>query len=798
MSGKQSRAVKGEFTLEQALAALLAGTGLSFEVTPAAVILIKNDAPDVGANRDQRAWSTENPPREALSGGESTLRVAQAGDAGRSDARNAAAAPAANEKALPDKRPSDSDGSGLQEIIVTATRREQNIQDVPISITAIGEAQIRELGAYSFADLARTVPGLTVSDNGRNHANFTIRGITSDITGGALQSTVGLYIDDLPTLDTYAGLSTPDLHLFDVNRIEVLRGPQGTLFGSGSMGGAIRVITNKPDLNTTSGTVEAGTSTIDSGAGSYTTNAMLNLPLVPGVLALRAVGYVEHDGGWVDNTLRGSNLNSKKLYGGRFSAKFVPVTDLDILATITFQNSEPNDGDYYTGFVDGKPVRTVAAQELVTDKFTTYNLVVGYNFPGVRLESSTTYADKSVFNQQDDTFTSQAIFGPNTPPSYINWHDSSANFFQELHLFSTGEGKLNWFLGAFYRNQGHRLYDFSWIVPGSEAMLGDGITGAPGDNVYSFIDRAKTQEGAVFGELSYKFTSQLEATVGIRHFEDKYSAVNTSSNYLAGGLVITPRGFTDDKSTYKFALSYKITPDATTYIQASQGYRVGGANAPVPAPIPAGFLPDSLWNYEIGAKTAWFDDKLKVNGAIYYIDWKQMQLTQYTPGVNGYAYIANVGETHSKGVELEVVAALSKKLTYTGSAAWNDARILVDNDAIDAKAGDRVPGVPHFTLSNALQYTTALTPNFKGYAHLDQQYVSGSLSQFDPTVSVPMGSYSIENARVGAIFGAWDISLFAYNLTNGGAVQTAIGTPAGYEEFRLRPRTVGITMRATF
>lgn len=797
VQGKQCRSLKGQFTMEEALAALLAGTGLEFEITPASVILIKSNAPEpVGAARDPRDWPLDGAAPITDS---STVRVAQVAVAGgANDSTRGIAAPSDNDIAHEDKKSAEAGGAVLQEVIVTATRRAQNLQNVPISITAIGEAQLKELGAYSFADFARTVPGLTLSDNGQNHAIFTIRGITSDITGGALQSTVGLYIDDLPTLDTYAGLSTPDLHLFDIDRVEVLRGPQGTLFGSGSMGGAIRVITNKPDLTTTSGTGEVGASATDGGAGSYMTNAMINLPLVPGLLALRAVVYGEHDGGWVDNTLRGSNLNSKKLYGGRVSVKYEPINNLDIIGTVTFQNSQPNDGDYYNGVLDGRPVRTVASQEIVSDKFVTYNLVVGYDFSGMRLESSTTYADKTVFSQQDDTVTSQAIFGPDTPPSYINWHDTSGNFFQELHLFSTGDRNFNWFLGAFYRNQGDRLYDFSWIVPGSEAALGSGVTGAPGDNVYSYIDRASTREEALFGEVSYKLTSQLEATVGMRHFQDKYSAVNTSSNYLAGGVVVTPRAFTDDKSTYKFALSYKVTPDATTYVQASQGYRVGGANAPVPAPTPPGFLPDSLWNYELGAKTSWLDGALRVNGAIYFIDWKQMQLTQYTPGVSGYAYVANVGETHSKGAELEVVAALSKALTYTGAAAWNDARLLVDNAAIDAKAGDRVPGVPHFTLSNALQYTIALNARLKGYAHVDQQYVSGSLSQFDPTVSVPMGSFSTVNARFGAIFGSLDLSLYAFNLTNRDAVQTAIGTPASYGQFRLRPRTIGVTLRATF
>jgi iron complex outermembrane receptor protein len=783
----RTRGVKGRYAPQDAVRLLLKGTSLQLRTDTSGAMVISA----LGTQTQSQPPGVVDGAQEGKSKSSGAFLLAQ------STPGQTSSPSAVEEKNTPQPtQATASPAMTLQEVTVTATRREENPQDIPMSLTAIGEAQLQELGAYDFSDFVRSVPGLTFNDNGQNRANFVIRGITSDVTGGSLQQTVGLYIDDMPALDTYAGLSTPDLHLFDVNRVEVLRGPQGTLFGSGAMGGAIRIITNKPDLATSSGTVEVGAWDTDGGTGSYTTNAMINVPLVADVLAVRAVGYFEHDGGWVDNTLLGFHLNSEKLYGGRISAQFVPIRALTITGTITTQNAEPNDASYYTGIVDGTPVRTVATPEFTTSKFTVYNLVADYDFSGVRLRSSTTYADRLTLEQVDQTVVSREIFGAATPPSDVNWNDSSDNFFQELHLYSTGDRKLDWFLGAFYRDQPRRIYNFSWTVPGSQNLFGSGPDGAPNNNVYSYIDNEKTQERALFGELSYKLTKRLEATVGLRYVDDSYVDVNTSSNYLIGGFKQTPLSSTDTKSTYKFAVNYKLTPEAMVYGVASQGYRVGGANPVVPVPTPRQFGPDSLWNYEIGAKTDWLDGALRVNGDLYFIDWQKMQLSVYTPGAEGYEYTANVGTTHSKGAELEVTAAVTRDLEYIGSSSYNDARIQVNNPAIDAAAGDRVPGVPHFTLSNALQYTRVLG-RIQAYFHIDEQYITGSLNVFDSTIGVHQGNYNLVNARVGVRVANWDVSLFAKNILNSDAVTTAVpATPT--QVFRLQPVTIGVTARTKF
>jgi len=754
--GLTTHGVRGAWSTEDALEKILAGTSLKARRDASgAVVVVRGETADVVGGGEER-----------------DLRLAQA------------------ESAQPT---SESVESGVEEVIVTAQRREQNLQDVPISITAVSESKLRALGAYEFADFVRTVPGLTFNEFGHNDGNFVIRGITSDIYGGGIQSTVGLYIDDLPSMDTFAGLSTPDLHLFDINRVEVLRGPQGTLFGSGAMGGAIRVITNKPDVHRFASAVDTVLSATQGGDISYGVSAMVNLPLLEDRLAMRAVGYLRDTGGWVDSQVFGKNRDKEKSIGGRFMMSFVPVEDLTLTGTITYQKSNPRDGSSLNDVIDGKPARTLESPEFVDDKLMVYNLVGEYSFAGMKLRSSTTYADKHVLEQQDATVSTRGIFGPDAPPSVLNFDDHSSNFFQEIHLFSTGDQRVGWFVGAFLRDQTHRTYDFSWLVPGAEDLYGSGPYGAAGNDIYSYIDRSRTKEKALFGELEFKLTDRLQATVGARFFKNTYDNVNTSVGLLNNGASTSLRASSESKDTWKYVLSYKLSPDAMVYAQASQGYRVGNANPVVPDPTPPQYGPDDLWNYEVGAKTKWLGGRLQLNGAAYYIDWKKMQLAQYTE--NGFAYVSNVGDTRSAGAELELEAQFTDALSYTMAASYNSAEIRVDNLAIGASKGDRVPGVPHFTLSNQLQYGFELGADRRGYVRLNHQYISDSYSFFNKDGAGRMGDYHVVGLRVGAVVNHWDLALFANNLFNDDSVVAALATGYVYE---LRPRMIGINARWNF
>jgi len=690
-----------------------------------------------------------------------------------------------------DENADDVDAFEIDEIIVTATKRAVSLQDVPMAITALGERNLENLGADTFADFARTVPGLTLNSGRPNESRFVIRGITTASSVDSLQSTVAQYIDDLPTLDTFASLSQPDLRLFDVNRVEILRGPQGTLFGSGAMGGAVRVITNKPNTSEFEAKTDLTLSSTKGGQMSYALNAMVNAPVIEDKLAVRAVGYYRDNGGWVDNVTLGDDLNGEEAYGGRFMVSFNPTEALSLLATIVYQKSKPGDNPAFNSVLNGKPVRDSGVEEFINDELALYNFVLEYDFDGIKLRSSTSYADKTIHKVTDRGGTPPG-FGNGGAP-FIEWEEDSSNFFQEVHLYSETDAAFGWFLGGFYRNQSGRNYDFSWIVPGSEALLGRGVTGAAGDDVFSFLLNTDTSEKALFGEVSYKFTDTLEAIIGARYFKNSYSSLTTSQGVFNGGLTAVSAASDDSKVTYKFLLSYTVNDDAMVYAQASQGYRVGGANVPVPEPTPAGFGADTLWNYELGAKTSWLGGKLRLNGAIYYIDWTNMQQSLTTPA--GWSFIGNVGKTRSKGAELEVNAQLSEQFSYTGAFAYTDSKIQVGSVSLGSSAGDRVPGVPKYTLSNAVEYTFQLQESVEGYVRLNQQYISRSFNRFNST-SAQMGDYNIINVRLGAYVDNWEFAVFANNLFDNRAV-VAIGLN-DTELFLLKPRTIGLNVRTRF
>lgn len=694
--------------------------------------------------------------------------------------------------------------SRMDRVIVTSTKRDQALQDVPAAVTALTEDALRQMGADTFADYVLTVPGLQLNDLGSNSSEVIIRGVASGISAGDLQDTVITLIDDIPSADTKASITQPDLRLFDVERVEVLRGPQGTLFGSGSMGGAIRIITNKPDLGGYSSTIDLTMSQTEGGEASTAYNGMVNVPIVEDKLGVRAVAYYRDTGGWIDNVgFAGmgatENSNRSTSYGGRFMVSFQPTSDLGILLNITHQNSEPEDGGFFNGSdANGNPVRGTALPEFSTDKFTLANLVVDYDFGWATLTSSSTYYDRDAYRQSD--YTPYSIyFVPDIVPTLFQGTVVSESYFEELRLSSNGDNRFDWLAGLYFRNQTGRDIKNEIILPGSEALYGsDPSYGAPDDIPYDFLLSNETKETAFFGEASYELTDRLEATVGARAFSHEVEETGYSQGvwYGARGRAEVGVDADEDATTFKGALKYTIADNQMFYGSVSQGFRVGGTNLPRVDPTPDSFGPDELTMYELGSKTTLFDGKVILNTALFYIDWQDMQVGLYTANNNDY-YIANAGEAHSQGVEVEMQAELLDDLVWTSSLAYTEAQIDVDNVSLGASEGDRVPGVPEFTTSNMLRYDFSLSDGIESFVQASHQYVGSSYSIFneDSASAVEMGDYHMVNARMGADLGDWEIALFVSNLLNSDEPATAYSSLAMYS---LRPRTIGVNLRASF
>jgi iron complex outermembrane recepter protein len=678
--------------------------------------------------------------------------------------------------------------AALEEIIVTATKRAEALQDVPLAITALSGDQLTRIGASGFADFYRSAPGLTFNQGDANRGKFSIRGISTGMTLGNTQSTVAVYIDELPTLDTFGASSMADLHLFDIERVEVLRGPQGTLFGSGAMGGAVRVITRKPDTQEFTGAVSTQLDSTRDGDMSSAVNAMVNLPLLEDRLALRVVGYYRDVGGYVGNVGTGErDANRSIVRGGRAALLFEATEQLTLTGSVSYQESTPRDGAALNATVDGKLVRRTLMPEFMDNELTIYNLTAEYDLGAATLFSSSTFAKNTSFQQVDLA----SVFG--TPGAHSRTTSESEAFAQELRLASNGDGPLSWIVGAFYLDR-DRDMNIVLTWPGAGAIFGPAF---PSDVIYDAYLQPPTTEKALFGEVSYGLGERWEATLGARWFENDSTYEEHTSGMLNRGTTQTFRDTTQRKATPKLLLSYKPGADAKIYAQASQGYRVGQNNAAIPPdpdtlrPAPTYYEADTLWNYELGAKTEWLDGRLIVNGALYYIDWSDIQLDQRRR--DNFNYIANIGEAHSMGVELEVSARPLPGLQLSSAVAFTEAQIDEDNAtlATPVRKGDRLPGVAEFTISNAIDYTLALRDAWSGYGRLDHQYVGESFDTFDRSRALPMGDYHVVNLRTGVTNDRWELALYARNVLDSNKVVTAF---RGVEEVRYlqQPRTLGL------
>src|SRR5579872_4059761 len=684
----------------------------------------------------------------------------------------------------------------LEEVVVTATKRQENIQDVPIAMTALSTAKLERLGADTFADFARLVPGLSLNEGPQNYAQFTIRGIGTSNTNGNTQSTVATYIDELPALDSFGSANTPDLRLFDIERVEVLRGPQGTLFGSGSLGGAIRVITNKPDTMAFHSKAETTLSSTEGGADSYGLNAMVNVPLVPQSLAMRAVVYDRRDGGYVDNPARGAtNVNSERAYGGRIALRYVATDALALTGSILYQHNDPNDGPFV--FVSGGGTYQYGAlvPTVIRPELSVGNLLAEYSLPWATLTSSTTYARNNVHTVSDFTPAAALILGPfgfNPPPSSSQSDSYGRYFVQELRLASRGEGPWSWTGGLFYYHKTRESH-FLVTVPGGGAVTAP--LGFTSDVLFGATIPTPGEEMAAFGEVSYRMTDRLQATAGMRFFHDVSRYSETTFGFLNGGDTHSTRSTAESSHTPKFVLSYRIAPQSMAYVQMAEGYRVGQNNPAIPPdPItgvsrPKSYRPDSLWNYEVGIKSSLFDGALVANAALYRINWRDIQIDQLTP--DQFNYIANAGKAHSQGAELELNWQPLPGLLLATAASVSDARLDNNNPAVGGVRGDRLPGSAQFTLSDSAQYSFPLRGKATSYLRLNHVHVGAAYSALDHTMRIRYGDYDILGARAGVQFPSWEIALFVNNVTNNDAT---VNATAGLSPsvVRLRPRTAGL------
>jgi iron complex outermembrane receptor protein len=695
------------------------------------------------------------------------------------------------------------ESGGQPDIIVTANRREESVQDVPAAITAISQAQIEARGMDNFSGFARSVPGLTMNQQTQNRAVFVIRGIATTTTGGNTQDPVSVYINDTPVTDTFGAPVQPDLRLFDVNHIEVLRGPQGTLFGSGSLGGTIRIITNKPDASKWAEEARIDLGDTAHGGLRQRYDGMINIPLVDDKLALRVVGYYRNEKGWVRNITLGTR-NDTIDWGGRAALRWTPTEDLAVKLEVFHQKSDPKDGDSWNPAL-GKYVSASAIPVGRPLDLTNYNLSLDYDIGTfARLTSTSTY-QKSRTSDNSDL---GPLLGAGTPhflTEIAPW--DSRYYVQELRLVSSGPSRLQWVVGAFYINREARVPNYLIVAPGLNALFG----GALGSDLYFRSNiTTKSTELAGYADGSYEVIDGLKLRAGVRVFHDTaaYIEQNRVALNFATFAYDPPLSFANHgkgtNTTWRTGLSYEPRRELLFYANVSKGFRVGQTNANFgPSPInpndyviPEGYKPDSTINYEIGTKTSFLNNRVTLNLSGFYIDWKNIQIDG-TRISDFRSFIANAGKATVKGVEAEMTARPARGFNLYGSVTVQDGKIdsVPTNIVVPAAVGDRLPGLARWKVAGGFEYRWDVGADKKAFVRVDGQYTDASPNAFANgglnSLYAIDSDFTTIDGSIGVDTRWGNVALYGENLTNNSSVILKyLASPNPYTS--LRPRTFGI------
>lgn len=671
--------------------------------------------------------------------------------------------------------PQTSTDDNLEVITVTAQKRNQTVQEIPMAIEAISGPELAQRGIDNIQDLSFAIPGFTTREDGPGSYQIFMRGIANTDGGGSL---VSVYQDDAPlTLTGYDVLPTK---VFDLNRVEVLKGPQGTLYGQGSVTGTVRYITNDPVLGEFEGSVTSEITSVSDGDIGKHVRAVVNLP-IGSDFAVRIVGAVSKDGGWQDQPEAGiEDGNGEELEYLRAKALWSVNDELEVVASAISYRAE-----YELGLGYEQPDRTVyvgvdPAKALIPKiwDYEQYNLTLTYDFGSSTLTSATSYSD------MDHQYPFTYFGGPDTfYEGYLSGNDARYNtgsqLTQELRLNSNGTGDLDWSAGIFYRDLERDL----------EAFFETEYFGTVYDGLYEYILNT-SDSWAVFADISYLFTEDLKLGVGLRYFEDDQTEAILDQEQEGSFDSVDPR----------FYLYYRLNDSANLYVNIAKGFRSGGFNGydvATGAELPD-FGPESLWSYELGLKGD-INKTLTYDLAAYYTKYDDMLrrgLVFISAELGFQSLNSNIGEVEVKGLEGSISWRATRNLTLDISGSVIDSEVVsvASEDATNI-TGDPVDYVPDFSLTLGAHYVFDWGDQMPGYFRMNYSY-RDEVSYVDrtsfPDANLPQYSDAIGllNARLGWAKGNIEIEAFANNITN---VNKYIDPYHGWNNAnRTKPRTVGI------
>jgi len=705
-------------------------------------------------------------------------------------------------------------GTLLEEIIVTATKREVSVRDISGSVSAVSGAQLEAIGAQSYADYIARTPGVTFNQFQPGTSHVVIRGVATNSGNVQGQGTTGYYINEVPLTEPGWTIVIPDIDAFDVDHVEILRGPQGSLFGSASMGGAVNYVARKADASAYDAAIETTLSKTRNAEVGGAIKGMVNIPLVQDKLALRAVATYRNDPGYLDNVGIGQTGSSDiTIGGGRLSLVWTPTDATEVSWLSLYQKTEADDAPYRNPTF-GDLARSTAFAEANETDVTLHSLRLDHDFGFATLTAIGAYQEKSqdfAFDYTPYRGLYNADLGLNlTSPLFIESGGESTGESLEVRLASNTEGRFEWLIGAMYFESEKNLYE-QLGADGAAAAFdasplfgpGTGAVIAPDGRIFNaFFTDLKAKEMAVFGEASFNFTPELKLTAGGRLFKTETDSTSSQVGFstFPGGLNVSPTDSNEqDGFSPKVSLTYTPNEDLMVYGLYSEGFRFGTPNTQGLSafPVPAGSESDSLKNYEIGVRSNLAGGKLLLDATAFYVDWSDIQLRLLTP--DDFNYAANGGAATIKGLETSITFSPTPQLDLQSSVTYMEARLDEPLFILwygTAPAGSQLPGSSDWSVSNTASYRfeAAYDPTLT----LAHRYVSSGISDLNSAVPgiTPntQGDYNVIDLRLRATIGPTSVTLFGSNLGDERGVTRTLPEANGLSQGLIRPRTVGVTL----
>jgi len=786
--GLQSKGAPAGLSPRDALAHVLEGTGLTYEfindhtvtiVAPgmhksvtaegktSSVVAGEGADGDPQAGRSKESWDR--------------FRVAQAEQAAPGSQVTTAQGPTAER--IP-----------LEEVVVTAQKRKERLQDVPVPVTAVNASVLTDTNQTSIADYYTRIPGLSLTPTGFGGPQVTIRGIT---TGGFANPTVGVVVDDVPygSSTNIGGLGSivPDVDPSDLARVEVLRGPQGTLYGASAMGGLLNFVTNDPSTAGVSGHVQATASdTNNSNSMGYGFRGTVNVPLGDSLAAL-ASGFTRRDPGYIDNVETGQKgANTLNVSGGRLTALWRPsdAVSLKLSALLQYSSSDGSD-DINPSFGDLKQSK-LADTGGYSKHIEVYTATLHSHFAGIDLVSVSGYNINHFSFSSDYT----PFYGSSVEGTPLFEQNKTDKFTQEIRLSASAGARIDWLLGAFYTHEKssaiQQLYAEDLTTLTDTALL-----------YYSSIP-STVAELAGFGDLTFHVTERFDVQIGGRESNIRQSQSQATAGTFVGAVSVTPESASNANAfTYLLTPRFKLSQDLMVYARIASGYRAGGPNPNITLfTLPHSFDPDKTQNYELGIKGQAWERRVSFDASLYYIDWKDIQLQVLN---NGFLYYTNGSAAKSEGIELSGEVHPVEGFSVSAWVALNDA---VLRDALPpgsaalgtyGAAGDRLPDSSRFSGNLSVEDEYPLGRELRGTAGIALSYQSTRFGNFvgaPPAAREIFPAYARLDLHAGILYAGWAVNLFANNVANRRGVLAQDVTPDNF--LYIQPRTIGLNVKRTF